>query len=204
MSTGTTERIKKYSKIVSIKRCTLEMGNARQEKRVHLTFLQVHIWNQTPRSIIPPGVAQSVQWLASGWTTEGQSSSPGRVKNFLFSKSSRPALGSTQPPIQWAPGVLSPWVKRQGREADHSPPVSAEVKKMWIYTSTPLYTLMVQCLIRWAQGHLNFSILQVHIYVQSRNADVDNYYIIIDINIWTAADMRFVRNKGKTRRLTRN
>jgi hypothetical protein len=28
---------------------------------------------------------------------------------------------------------------RQGRETDHSPPTSAEVKKMWIYTSTPLY-----------------------------------------------------------------
>jgi hypothetical protein len=26
---------------------------------------------------------------------------------------------------------------RPGREADHSPPTSAEVKKMWIYTSTP-------------------------------------------------------------------
>jgi hypothetical protein len=29
-----------------------------------------------------------------------------------------------------------PEVKRQGREADHLPPTSAEVKKMWIYTST--------------------------------------------------------------------
>jgi hypothetical protein len=29
-------------------------------------------------------------------------------------------------------------VKRPGREAGHSPPASAEVKKMWIYTSTPL------------------------------------------------------------------
>jgi hypothetical protein len=27
-------------------------------------------------------------------------------------------------------------VKRPGREADHSPPASVEVKKMWIYTST--------------------------------------------------------------------
>jgi hypothetical protein len=36
-----------------------------------------------------------------------RSSSPGRVKNFLFSMSSRPALGSTQPPIQWVPGALS-------------------------------------------------------------------------------------------------
>jgi hypothetical protein len=33
-------------------------------------------------------------------------------------------------------------VKRQGREADHSPPASAEVRKMWIYTYTPLYAFM--------------------------------------------------------------
>jgi hypothetical protein len=36
-----------------------------------------------------------------------------------------------------------PGVKRPGREADHSPPGSAEAKKMWIHTSTPLYTIMV-------------------------------------------------------------
>jgi hypothetical protein len=35
-----------------------------------------------------------------------------------------------------------PGVKRQGREADHSPPTSAEVKKMWFYTSTPPYFFM--------------------------------------------------------------
>jgi hypothetical protein len=34
-------------------------------------------------------------------------------------------------------GGSFPGVKWQGREADHSPPVSAEVKKMWIHTSTP-------------------------------------------------------------------
>jgi hypothetical protein len=44
--------------------------------------------------------------------------------------SSRPALGSTQPPIQWVPGDLSPWVKRPEREAKNSLPTSAEVKKM--------------------------------------------------------------------------
>jgi hypothetical protein len=37
----------------------------------------------------------------------GRGSSPGRVKNFHFSMSSRPALGSTQPPIQWVPGARS-------------------------------------------------------------------------------------------------
>jgi hypothetical protein len=61
---------------------------------------------------------------------------------FLFSTSSRSDLGSTQPPIQWLTGALPPGVKRPGREADHSPPASAEVKKMWIYTSTLPYAFM--------------------------------------------------------------
>jgi hypothetical protein len=63
--------------------------------------------------------------------------SSGGVKNFLLSTSSRLALGLTQPHIQWVLGALSPGVKRPGREADHSPSTSAEVKKMWIYTCTP-------------------------------------------------------------------
>jgi hypothetical protein len=29
-----------------------------------------------------------------------------------------------------------------GGKVDHSPPTSAEVKKMWIYTSTPTYAFM--------------------------------------------------------------
>jgi hypothetical protein len=48
---------------------------------------------------------------------------------------------------QWVPGALSPGIKRQGRKADHSPPTNAEDKKMWIYTSTPPYAFMAQCLI---------------------------------------------------------
>jgi len=42
-----------------------------------------------------------------------------------------------QPPIQWVSGTLSLGLKRPGRESDHSPPHSAEVKKAWGYTSTP-------------------------------------------------------------------
>jgi hypothetical protein len=59
----------------------------------------------------------------------------------LFSTSSRPALEPTLPLIQRVPGALSPAVKRPGREADHSPPASAEVKKTWIYTSIPAHSL---------------------------------------------------------------
>jgi len=35
------------------------------------------------------------------------------------------------------PWALSLGVKRPGREADHSPPSSTEVKNAWSYTSTP-------------------------------------------------------------------
>jgi hypothetical protein len=61
----------------------------------------------------------------------------GPLGSNIFSTSSRPALGSTQPHIQWVPGTLSPGVRGQRREAGHSPVTSAEVKKMWIYKSTP-------------------------------------------------------------------
>jgi hypothetical protein len=64
------------------------------------------------------------------------------INNFLFSTSSRPALGPTEPPIQWIPWAVSPGVKRPWRETDHSPPASAEFKKMWIYTFTPPYAFM--------------------------------------------------------------
>jgi hypothetical protein len=44
-------------------------------------------------------------------------------------------------------GALSLVVKRQGREADHSSPTSDEVKKTWIYTSTPQYIFVPQCVV---------------------------------------------------------
>jgi hypothetical protein len=80
-------------------------------------------------------------WLRVG-RRKGWSSSSGGVKNFLFSTLSRPTVGSTETPIQWVPGALSPEVKRPVRKADQSPPTSGEVKKMWIYTSTPPYTFI--------------------------------------------------------------
>jgi hypothetical protein len=46
---------------------------------------------------------------------------------FLFTITTRPALGPSQSPIQWAPGAFSGGKAVPGREADHSPPSSAEV-----------------------------------------------------------------------------
>jgi hypothetical protein len=58
-------------------------------------------------------------WLRAGWSGfdpwQGQ-------RIFLLAPVSRPALGHTQLLIQWVPKG------RPGRDADHSPPCSAEVK----------------------------------------------------------------------------
>jgi hypothetical protein len=53
------------------------------------------------------------------------SSIPGRGKRFVSSPG-YPALGPTHLPIQWLPEAVSPKVKRQRREADHSPPFNVE------------------------------------------------------------------------------
>jgi hypothetical protein len=106
-------------------------------------FYNSNIWSPLCNFQEPAELSRYSDWLQGGrpW---GRSSSPARVKNFHFSMSSRQALGNTQPPIQWVTGGggLSPAVKHPRREADHSPPTSAEVKKTWIYTSTPPYVSM--------------------------------------------------------------
>jgi hypothetical protein len=47
---------------------------------------------------------------------------------FLFCSASRSALGPTQSPIQRITGPVSPGETHPEREADHSPPSSAEIK----------------------------------------------------------------------------
>jgi len=48
---------------------------------------------------------------------------------FLFTTAHRTAPGPTQSPIQLVPGALSLGIKWPGREADHAPPSSAQVKE---------------------------------------------------------------------------
>jgi hypothetical protein len=76
-----------------------------------------------------------------------------RLRIFLLTTVSRTALGPTQPPIQRVAGALSLGVKLPGREADHSPPFSAEVKE-WVelYLHSPGSWNMVmqeQFIIEW-------------------------------------------------------
>jgi hypothetical protein len=45
-------------------------------------------------------------------------------------------------------GVSFLGVKRPGRDADHSPPSSAEVKNAWSYTSTIQHVFVAWCLVK--------------------------------------------------------
>jgi len=64
----------------------------------------------------------------------------------LFTTASGTDLGPTHPPIQWVLGSLSLRVKQLGREADHAPLSSAEVRNEWshIFTSPICLLLKVQ------------------------------------------------------------
>jgi hypothetical protein len=104
-------------------------------------------------------MAQSGIALAYGLDDRGSRVRfPGGLGIFLFTTASRTALGPTQPPIQWVPGFLSLGVKRPGREADHSPPSSADVKNAWSYTSTPQYVFMAWCLVKHGDFTFTFTL----------------------------------------------
>jgi hypothetical protein len=62
----------------------------------------------------------------------------------LYCTGSRPALGPTQPPIQWVPVAFSPRVKRPGSGADHSHPSSAEVKND---EAVPPHPMRLHCVL---------------------------------------------------------
>jgi hypothetical protein len=64
--------------------------------------------------------------VATSYRLDSQGSIPGKGRRFFPSPVSRPALGHTQPFVQWVLGFLSLGVKQPGCEADHLPPSSAE------------------------------------------------------------------------------
>jgi hypothetical protein len=87
-----------------------------------LTLLRHYAISRKVASLIPDGVIGFFNWpnLSSRTMT----------------------LGSTQPLTEMSTRNLPGGKGWPVREAGHSPPTSAEIKKMWIYTSTPPYSFM--------------------------------------------------------------
>jgi hypothetical protein len=77
--------------------------------------------------------------MTTGWTSEESEFEYRQSQKFSFLHVVQTSSGDhpASYPMDVGGGVLFPRVKLQGREADHSPPTSAEVQKTWIYISTP-------------------------------------------------------------------
>jgi hypothetical protein len=82
-----------------------------------------------------------------GWTTEGSELESRYGQEFSILQIVQIGSGVHPTSYPMVTGGFSPGGKRPGREVDHSPPASAEVKIMWIYTSAPPYAFMAYCLI---------------------------------------------------------
>jgi hypothetical protein len=79
--------------------------------------------------------------MTTGYVLNDRESIPGRSKIFLFSTTSRLALGPIQPSVQWVAVALSPGVKQQVREAVHSPPSIVEIKNSGAVPPVPSTSL---------------------------------------------------------------
>jgi hypothetical protein len=74
---------------------------------------------------------------ATGWTTRRKKFDP-RQRRKHFSSVFKPALGPTQSPVQWVPGVISPGLKRgRGVTLTTHPHLVPRSRMSRSYTSSP-------------------------------------------------------------------
>jgi hypothetical protein len=94
----------------------------------------------SPKELLGTGAAQSLWRLGCG-LDDGFSFSGRGTEGFFLQRLVQ--IGSRAHPASYpmGTGVITPGIYRQGREVDHSPPSSAEVKNAWLYTSIPLINL---------------------------------------------------------------
>jgi hypothetical protein len=87
-------------------------------------------------------------------------SNPGGAGNFSLHHHVETGSGAYPTPYSMGTRGFFPGVKRPGREADRTPPSSAEVKNAWSYISTPEYTFMAWCSVK-AQEQLYLYLLPI-------------------------------------------
>jgi hypothetical protein len=117
---------------------TVSIAEDTNSTKTQTMELHVTLFSTTP-SNQGAGTAQSVKTLGYGMGDPGFEYRQTH-EMFLSSKTSRPVLGPTPPPIQWIPEFF-PKETWPGREVDHSPPATAQVKNEWRHTCTPPISL---------------------------------------------------------------
>jgi hypothetical protein len=130
--------------------------NIRWTTKVVCAFMIYAVCGFYPTNIVMLGFttgADIARWysagLRAGWSGVLV---PAEHGNFALHHPVR--LGPTQPPIQWVPGAVSLGVKWPGREADHSPPSSAEVKMRGAIPPLTQYAFFTWCSVK-TQGHFS-------------------------------------------------
>lgn len=103
----------------------VRLGFIHTESRVRFTLttrtLLLCIWNRD-------NSMDNIE--AAAWTTVVSEFSPGQMREiFIFFQTFRPALESTQPPLQGVTGLLSAKAVGASRCVDHPHPSIAEVKE---------------------------------------------------------------------------
>jgi hypothetical protein len=107
-------------------------------------------WRVTPCSLVDTDISENlkikIEVPVDGWSSFLQISQISArftsQKNVMFIVSSFPDVVQTGSEVHPTSYPMGTGVSFPGREADHSSPTSAEVKTMWIYTSTPPYAFM--------------------------------------------------------------
>jgi hypothetical protein len=110
--------------------------------------LQAYIWwpeqhANTCNPLMGAGTAQS-EWHL-GYESNNRAIGirfPSWTRDLSFLHSVQTYSGNRLVTIQWVPEILSPWVQRPGREADHSPPFTAENKNACSSASVIPYVFM--------------------------------------------------------------
>jgi hypothetical protein len=86
-------------------------------------------------------------------------------------------------------------VKWPGREADHSPPTSVDVKNAWSYTSTPQYVFMAWCLVKH-RDNFTFTLLLLYFILWRAGTSAQNLHSHYSGSHW---DVGKLRDEGKGR-----
>jgi hypothetical protein len=98
---------------------------------------------------------------------------PVEARNFSLHHRLQNGSGAHPASIQWVPGALSLGVKPPGREADHSPPSSAEVKEcVELYLDSPNTPSWRGVQLKKAQGQLYLYFLYTHTHLQNTGSSL--------------------------------